>query len=180
MARGKMGVLNAMSAAGLAMAVRDRLLALDEPAVAAAHPSACLPAHLPAVADAERLIVVGAGKAAAAMAVVAEAHDRRLGALAAIGGFNTAPYGARAALGGEPTHKIDVIAARHPTPDASSAAAAERALSLVATAGARDLVLVLPSGGASSLWAAPAAGLDLAAKTALTRGLLACGAIFMR
>ena len=58
-----------MSAAGLAMAVRDRLLALYETAVAAAHPSACLPAHLPAVADAERLIVVGAGKAAAAMAV---------------------------------------------------------------------------------------------------------------
>jgi len=44
-----MGVLNAMSAAGLAMATRDGLLALYETAVAAAHPSACLPAHLPAV-----------------------------------------------------------------------------------------------------------------------------------
>jgi Domain of unknown function (DUF4147) len=80
------------------MATRDRLLALNETAVAAAHPSACLPAHLPAVPDAGRLIVIGAGKAAtAAMAVVAEEHYRRLGALAAIGGFATAPYGTRSA-----------------------------------------------------------------------------------
>ena len=54
----------------------------------------------------------------------------------------------------------------------SSVEAAERSLALVATATANDLVLVLLSGGASALWAAPAAGLDIAAKTALTRGLL--------
>ena len=63
-----------------------------------------------------------------------------------------------------------------PTPDAASQQAAEKALALVASATKQDLVLVLLSGGASSLWAAPAAGLDLATKTALTRGLLKCGA----
>jgi glycerate-2-kinase len=85
------------------MAIRDRLLALDETAVAAAHSSACLPAHLPAVPDAGSLIVVDAGKAAASMAVVAEEHYRRPGALAAIGGFAATPYGARDALGNDLT-----------------------------------------------------------------------------
>jgi len=53
--------------------------------------------------------------------------------------------------------------ARHPTPDPNSVAAAERALKTVGAASAHDLVVVLLSGGASALWAAPVAGLDLAA-----------------
>ena len=71
---------------------------------------------------------------------------------------------------------IEIVSARHPTPDEASVQAAERALALVATATERDLVLVLLSGGASALWAAPAAGLTLADKTGLSRGLLKCGA----
>jgi hydroxypyruvate reductase len=71
---------------------------------------------------------------------------------------------------------IEIVSARHPTPDAESVRAAERALALVAKATSQDLVLVLLSGGASALWAAPAAGLTLEAKTGLTRGLLKCGA----
>lgn len=55
-------------------------------------------------------------------------------------------------------------------------AAAEASLARVAEAGPSDLVLVLLSGGASALWAAPAHGIDIAAKTALTKGLLKCGA----
>jgi hydroxypyruvate reductase len=66
--------------------------------------------------------------------------------------------------------------ARHPTPDGASQAAAERTLALVCSATSRDHVLVLLSGGASALWAAPAAGIDLADKIALTRGLLKSGA----
>ncbi len=71
---------------------------------------------------------------------------------------------------------IEIVSARHPTPDDASQRAAERTLALVATATQRDLVLVLLSGGASALWAAPAAGLTLADKTGLSRGLLKCGA----
>ena len=71
---------------------------------------------------------------------------------------------------------LQIVSARHPTPDASGVEAAERTLSLVGSAKADDLVLVLLSGGASSLWPAPAAGLDLPAKMALTRGLLKSGA----
>jgi glycerate 2-kinase len=155
---------------------RKKLLALYEAAVAAAHPDVCLPAHLPLPPQQGQLIVVGAGKAAAAMAMAAEAHYRKVGALDRLSGFVTAPHGTPEALGKIVPSVIDIVTARHPTPDEASQRAAERALALVAEAGPRDLVLVLLSGGASALWAAPAAGLTLEAKTALTRGLLKCGA----
>src|SRR5262245_10321633 len=166
-----------MSAAeeGPARQARQTLMALYDAAIAAAHPDRCLPAYLPAVPTAGRLIVVGAGKAAAAMAVVAEAHYRAQGSLDRVLGFTTAPYDTVAALARQP-EVIEVVPARHPAPDHNSVAAAERALKIVASASAHDLVLVLLSGGASALWAAPVAGLDLAAKTALTRGLLKSGA----
>ena len=154
---------------------RKSLRALYEAAVAAAHPDRCLPPFLPLVPSHGRLIVVGAGKAAAAMAVVTEAHYRQQGMLDRISGFTTAPYDTVAALPAQPKI-IEVIPARHPTPDHNSVAAAERALKTVAGASAQDLVVVLLSGGASALWAAPVAGLTLAAKTDLTRGLLKSGA----
>ena len=155
---------------------RAALLALLDAAVAAAHPDVCLPAHLPQPPEAGRLYVVGAGKAAASMAVAAEAHYRTQGAIDRVTGFTTAPHGTREALGAMLPSKIEIISARHPTPDAASERAAERALALVTAATACDLVLVLLSGGASALWAAPAAGLTLADKTGLSRGLLKCGA----
>jgi hydroxypyruvate reductase len=155
---------------------RETLLALYEAAVAAAHPDTCLNAHLPQPPAGGRVIVVGAGKAAAAMAVAAERHYTAAGTLSRIAGFVTAPYGTRETLPGPLPQCIEIIAARHPVPDAASVTAAERALATVAAANPADLVLVLLSGGASALWALPAPPLDLAAKTALTRGLLTCGA----
>jgi hydroxypyruvate reductase len=110
------------------------------------------------------------------MASTAERHYRALGVLDRILGFTTAPYGTADALPAGRPSVLGVASARHPTPDASSVQAAEQTLALVRTATADDLVLVLLSGGASALWAAPAAGLDLEAKTALTRGLLKSGA----
>lgn len=151
------------------------LMALYDATVTAAHPSACLPPHLPPVPKDGRIIVVGAGKAAAAMAVATEQHYARAGALDRVSGFVTAPHGYRETLAEAPS-AIRILSARHPTPDAGSVAAAEASLAHVAEARGSDLVLVLLSGGASALWAAPAAGIDIAAKTALTRGLLKCGA----
>ena len=155
---------------------RQLLLALYDAAVAAAHPDVCLPAHLPPVPESGRLVVVGAGKAAAAMAVAAETHYRAQGTITRVAGFTTAPHGTAEALPGERPSTIGIVSARHPTPDGASLSAAEETLALVRQATADDTVLVLLSGGASSLWAAPAAGLDLAGKTALTRGLLKSGA----
>src|SRR5262245_4403989 len=151
-------------------------LALYDAAVAAAHPDVCLPAHLPPVPRGGRLIFAGAGKAAAAMAAAAERHYRERGEIDRIAGFTTAPYGTAEALPGERPKVIRIASARHPTPDASSVDAAERTLALVRSRTADALVLVLFSGAASALWAAPAVGLGLADKVALTRGLLKSGA----
>jgi hydroxypyruvate reductase len=79
---------------------RAFLLGLFEAAVAAAHPDVCLPGHLPAVPERGRLVIVGAGKAAAAMAQAVERHYRAEGALDRIGGFTTAPHGTVEALPG--------------------------------------------------------------------------------
>ncbi len=165
-----------MAAAQAQSETRARLLALYDAAVAAAHPDVCLPPHLPPPPEEGRLFVVGAGKAAAAMAVAAETHYRSAGAIDRVTGFTTAPHGTPEALAVARRMVIEIVSARHPTPDEASVRAAERALALVAAARERDLVLVLLSGGASALWAAPAAGLTLEAKTDLTRGLLKCGA----
>jgi glycerate 2-kinase len=156
--------------------VRTLLMALYDAAVAAAHPDVCLPKHLPPVPERGRLVIVGAGKAAAAMATAAERHYRERGAVDRIAGFTTAPYGTVAALPAGHPNVVRIVEARHPTPDEGSLRAAEHTLALVRSATADDLVLALLSGGASALWAAPAAGLDLAGKTALTRGLLKSGA----
>ncbi|HEX5959535.1 MAG TPA: DUF4147 domain-containing protein [Hyphomicrobiaceae bacterium] len=152
------------------------LATLLDTAVAAAHPDVCLPAHLPPVPEGGRLIIAGAGKAAAAMALAAERHYRGQGTIERVSGFTAAPHGTAEALPGEHPSVIRIVSARHPMPDDASLKAAAETLALVASATVHDQVLVLLSGGASSLWAAPAAGLDLTAKMALTRGLLKSGA----
>src|SRR5579864_7648895 len=77
---------------------------------------------------------------------------------------------------GRPTRRIEVVEAGHPVPDAAGLSGTERALALADAAGADDLVLVLLSGGASANWIAPAAGLTLAEKQAVTRAMLKSGA----
>jgi glycerate 2-kinase len=155
---------------------RATALALYNAAVASAHPDVCLPPHLPPVPEGGRLIVAGAGKAAAAMAAAAERHYRERGELDRVAGLTTAPHGTAEALPGVRPQVIRVLSARHPTPDANSVEAAQRTLTLLRGTTNDDRVLVLLSGGASALWAAPAPGLDLAGKVALTRGLLKSGA----
>lgn len=77
---------------------------------------------------------------------------------------------------GRPTKLIPMIEAGHPIPNEAGLKAADRALRLAERAGSEDLVLVLLSGGASANWIAPAEGLTLADKQALTRELLRSGA----
>ncbi len=105
------------------------------------------------------------------MAVATEQFYRERGLSDRITGFVTTRHGY-----GLQTELIEVVEAGHPVPDAASQAAAERALSLAQEAGPNDLVLVLLSGGASALWAAPAEGITLDAKQALTKELLKSGA----
>lgn len=120
-----------------------------------------------ALAPRGRLVALAAGKAAPAMARAArQALGGALDALLVVTHARSGPLprGARLRL------------ASHPVPDASSVAAGREVLALAESLGANDLLLVLLSGGASALLCAPAPGLRLADKQAVTRALLGCGA----
>jgi glycerate 2-kinase len=150
---------------------RAILLSIYESAVAAAQPALCLPAHFPPVPSAGRIIALACGKAAAAMAQAAETHYAEAIVAGRFVGLAVTRKGY-----GLPLAIFEVMEAAHPVPDTTSATAADRALSLAAQAREGDLVLALISGGASALWAAPLAGISLAEKQELTRGLLRAGA----
>ena len=150
---------------------RALLRQLFEVAIAAADPARCLPPHLPTPAElgTGRLVVVGAGKAAAAMARAVE--DHWAGAPEQLSGLVVTRYGH-----GVPCRRIEVVEAAHPVPDAAGEGAARRILDRVRGLGPQDVVLALISGGGSALLAAPAEGIDLAGKRALTHALLRSGA----
>jgi hydroxypyruvate reductase len=154
------------------LAARALLRHLFDTAVAAAHPAQCLPAHLPAPPRG-RLFILAAGKAAGAMMEIAERHylDEVCLPPERIAGIAVTRHGY-----GRPTRHLRVIEAGHPVPDAAGLAGAFETLALADQAAADDLVLVLLSGGASANWIAPAAGLSLNEKQALTRALIGCGA----
>lgn len=140
----------------------DRLF---QAAVAAADPLPRLPPFLPPP-PAGKTIVVGAGKAAASMAVAVERHWP-----GPLQGLVVTPHGH-----GLPTSGIDVVEAAHPVPDAAGRRAAERILAMVQGLGPDDLVLCLISGGGSSLLALPAPGLSLEDKQGINKALLRSGA----
>ena len=117
--------------------------------------------------DGRHLFLVAAGKAADAMARAA------LGwvGVRMAGGVVVAPRPP-----GERFPRIRYYVAGHPVPDAGSAAAGRAVWRMLGQTGSDDMVLLLLSGGASSLLACPAEGIRLADKTATTRLLLASGA----
>ena len=147
---------------------RGLLRGLFDAAVAAADPAKCLAQWLPEPPPG-RTVVIGAGKAGAAMAAAVEANWR--GDPARLSGLVVTRYGH-----GAPTRRIEVVEASHPAPDEAGQVAAARILDAVKGLTADDLVLVLLSGGGSALLAAPLAGITLAQKREVTKALLACGA----
>ena len=144
---------------------RALLRKLFDAAIAAAQPEKCIPAQLPAPPRG-RLIVIGAGKASAAMARAVEQHWP-----GPLSGLVVTRYGYSV-----PCKRIEILEAGHPVPDAAGYAAARRMLELVRHLSADDLVLCLISGGASALLPLPAQGLTLEIKQAINRALLASGA----
>lgn len=144
---------------------RALLGALFGAAVASADPARIVPAHLPA-RPAGRTLVIGAGKASAAMAAAFEAAwDGPLS------GLVVTRYGHAV-----PCARVRIAEAAHPVPDAAGEAAAREMLGLVRGLAADDLVVALVSGGGSALLPLPAPGLALADKQAVNRALLASGA----
>ena len=141
------------------------LLSLFDAAVAAALPARVVPPHLPKRPKG-RTIILGAGKASAAMAkAVEETWDGPLEGLVVTRTGH-----------GVPCQRIEIVEASHPVPDARGRDAARRILALGANAGPDDLVLCLISGGGSALLALPAEGISLEEKQAVNRALLASGA----
>jgi hydroxypyruvate reductase len=158
-----------MSTSGSDLGARVLLRRMFDAAVDAARPEKVLPRHLPAPARG-RTVVVGAGKAAAAMAATVEAHWPRA-ALDRLSGIVVTRYGH-----GVPCRRIEVVEASHPIPDRPGVDAAARILDLVQGLTADDLVLALISGGGSALLALPAEGVSLEDKRAVTSALLKSGA----
>jgi glycerate 2-kinase len=135
-------------------------------AVASANPFKVLASHLPEKPKG-RCIVVGAGKASAAMAAALEQAWPDVPMM----GVVVTRYGHAV-----PTSKIKIIEAAHPVPDDNSLRAAEEILHVVSGLTKDDLVIALISGGGSALLVSPAKGLTLADKQNLNRALLQSGA----
>ncbi len=144
---------------------RKLLRAMFDAAVRAASPELRLPAHLPAPPRG-RTVVVGAGKASAAMARALE--QVWPGELT---GLVVTRYGHAV-----PCERIEIAEAAHPVPDENGHRAAGRMLEMVQGLGPDDLILALISGGGSSLLTLPAPGLTLADKQAVNAALLRSGA----
>ena len=145
---------------------KDALNRIFMAAVASADPAKVLQQHLPSPPKG-RCVVVGAGKASAAMAAALEAAWPHVD----LSGVVVTRYGHAV-----PTSRIEIIEASHPVPDDKSAEAAKRILAAVEGLTADDMVIALISGGGSALMVAPAEGMTLADKMAVNRALLASGA----
>lgn len=134
-------------------------------AVRSVHPSVCLPASLPAP-PLGKTVIVGAGKAAAAMAkAVEEAWSGELS------GTVVTRYGHSV-----PCSRIEVLEAGHPVPDENGLKASHAILGRLEGLTENDLVICLISGGGSSLLTSPAPGISLGDKQRVSRELLRSGA----
>lgn len=145
---------------------KDALNRIFMAAVASADPAGVLQHHLPSPPKG-RCVVVGAGKASAAMAAALD----KAWADVNLSGIVVTRYGHAVPVG-----RIEIIEASHPVPDDMSAEAARRILAAVEGLTADDMVIALISGGGSALMVAPAQGMTLADKMAVNRALLASGA----
>jgi glycerate 2-kinase len=149
------------------MTYRTMLTDYFAAAIAAASPRLALPPALPKGMVKGKTFVLAYGKAAAEMALVAaETLDGPVTGLAVT----------RHGHGVDLSHTgIELIEARHPIPDDYSLQAGTKMLELAENAGADDRVVFLASGGGSALLCAPAEGITLAEKQAMTDALVRSG-----
>src|SRR4029079_17578537 len=146
---------------------RALLRELFDAALSAARPATCLAPYIDKLQPPKgKTVVIGAGKASAAMARAVE--DRWNHPLE---GLVVTRYGY-----GEICKRIEIVEAAHPVPYEKGRAAAGRMLEKVKGLSPDDLLLCLISGGASALLALPAPGLTLADKQEVNRALLRSGA----
>jgi len=139
---------------------------LFDVAVSAAQPDSCVPPFLPSEPAQGRLVVIGAGKASAAMARAAETFYGR-----PLDGLVVTRYGHAV-----PCEGVEIVEASHPVPDNAGREAARRILDLAEGLTADDTALCLISGGGSALLSLPADGVSFEEKSEINRALLKSGA----
>ncbi|WP_319411217.1 glycerate kinase [uncultured Cohaesibacter sp.] len=145
---------------------RSFLRSLFDAAIQSAQPALCVEPFLPQKPPRGRFVVIGAGKASAAMARAVEDHwDGPLE------GLVITRYGYSV-----PCEHINIVEAAHPVPDEKGLEAARRMMEYVADLGEDDEVLCLISGGGSALMPLPLDGISLVEKQAVNKALLASGA----
>lgn len=144
---------------------KEFLEELFHSAISATLPENCLPTWLPSKPKG-RLIIVGAGKAAANMAKIIE---KKWGG--PLEGIVIVPYGYS-----ESCKWVKVIEASHPMPDVTAVEATTKLINAVSFLKKSDTVICLISGGGSSLMCLPVDGISLAEKQKITSSLLKCGA----
>jgi hydroxypyruvate reductase len=144
---------------------RALLVKMFKAAIESAQPEHCIPPHLPEP-GLGRTIVIGAGKASAAMARALEQHWP-----GPLTGLVVTRYGYAV-----PCERIEIVEAAHPVPDDAGLRAARRMMELVRGLSADDTVICLISGGGSSLLPLPLDGITLEDKQNVNRALLASGA----
>ncbi|MCW1750756.1 glycerate kinase type-2 family protein [Rhizobium acaciae] len=145
---------------------RETLHQIFDAAIESASPQRAVLENLPDKPKG-RCIVVGAGKASAAMAAALDSAWPDVD----VSGVVVTRYGHAV-----PAGRIRIIEASHPIPDAMSETAAADVLQAVRGLTPGDLVVALVSGGGSALLVAPAGDMSLADKQNVNRALLASGA----
>lgn len=141
------------------------LHSLFEAALDVAQPNRCVPRHMPSPV-AGRTIVIGAGKASAAMAQSFEQNWK-----GELSGLVVTRYGYAV-----PCEQINIVEAAHPIPDENGLNAAQAMLDLVSNLTDQDQVVVLISGGGSALLPLPYEDMTLKEKQDVNNALLRCGA----
>jgi len=145
--------------------IRALLLKFFKAAVDEAQPAKCLPDFLPDRSEG-KIVVIGAGKASAAMAAVADKYY-----VGDLSGLVVTQYGYSVECG-----NIDIIEAGHPLPDIAGQKAASKILEKVSGLSAEDLVLCFISGGSSALLTLPSEGITLDEKKRINELLIRSGA----
>ena len=156
------------------MTPRDLLVDSFRAALAAADPLVIVPSHLPSPPQG-RTLVVGAGKAAASMAKAVEIAwpaDKPLDGIV----ITRYAHGYKDEGGIESLKRIRVVEAGHPVPDQAGEEGTKEIFAKARSLIEHDLLLVLVSGGGSSLLALPAEGIPMADLKTVTKDLLLCGA----
>ena len=149
---------------------KNILLDMFNQAVLVSHPANIMKNYIPNVEPSGKVMVVGAGKGSAEMARAYEEAWHKKG-YKNLSGLVITRYGHK-----KECKNIKIVEASHPVPDQAGLKATKEIIKLIKPLNEEDLLVVLISGGGSSLLVSPIEGVSLEEKQDLTNALLKCGA----